>query len=217
MTKTTEELKREMYASLTGFTKAFTIGNFAPPQFAELENALEAYLEALRQEADTLIVRLKGENERNVILLNAFRNQQNLTSDARTEADRERNRCQAFEFANKSAGEFLIEARAKIARQRQSIGQLKNDRNNAQSLAAVNYEKYQKARKELSELRKHLGATRIQNESENVAGDELKRFEEPSAAQACSRCKGSGMESNASGQWTAPCFKCATGFGVLKS
>lgn len=197
MTKTTEELKREMYDQLAA-TKFYGRNYF--PGF---ETCLETYLEALRQdsmrasiEQDDLSIRLA-----------------NMTTDR----DEIRNKLQAFEFANKSAGEFLQEAQAKVKRQRQSIGQLKNDRNNARSLAAVNYEKYQKARKEASELRKQMGATRIQNEKENVADEELKRFDEPSIALACSRCKGSGMESNANGQWTASCFKCATGFGVLKS
>ena len=93
MTKTTEELKREMYASLTGFTKAFTIGNFAPPQFAELENSLEAYLEALHQERIDL-----------------------------------RNKLQAFEFANKSAGELLRDALATVRRQREYIRTLYTSR-----------------------------------------------------------------------------------------
>lgn len=128
---TTEELKRVMYTSLTGFIKAFTIGNFTPPQFAELENSFEAYLEAIRQ-------------ERAVIT---------------EERDQLRNRLQAFEFANKSAGQFLQAAQAKVKAQRQSIGQLKNERNNARSLAAVNYDKYQNARRELSELRKLTSST----------------------------------------------------------
>lgn len=119
--------------------------------------------------------------EKRLIDMTANRDELARSNLASTEVrDQLRNKLQAFEFANKSAGEFLQEAQAKVKRQRQSIGQLKNDRNNAQSLAAVNYDKYQKARREASELRKQLGATRIQNETENVAGDELKRFEETS-------------------------------------
>lgn len=79
-----------------------------------------------------------------------------------------RNKLQAFEFANKSAGELLIHAQDTIKRQRQSIGDLKTVRNTAQQLAAANYTKYQRARMELSELRKSIGSTSARIPAENV-------------------------------------------------
>lgn len=143
MTKTTEELKREMYGLLAELKGRVTINYSIKDMMRgidEFGHGLEDYLESL--------IHLRNCYER-------------LACDYTTksvklaeERDELRNKLQAFEFANKSAGEMLQAANEKIKRQRQSIGQLKNDRNNAQSLAAVNYEKYQKARIELSELRK---------------------------------------------------------------
>lgn len=178
MTKTTEELKREYARAMHDVMHhARAIGPNTLARMREFEDAVEEYLEQLRQEMAANSVRLDGENERNKILLDAYRQQQDLTSQARTEADQLRNRLQAFEFANKSAGEMLQAANEKIKRQRQSIGQLKNDRNNAQSLAAVNYEKYQKARRELSELRKAQCSTRsVAIESDRRTWEELGGF-----------------------------------------
>lgn len=146
MTNAIEITKRVMYSWLAQVKMIDQGGAYQLNSATDLESALEAYLEALRQERDDL-----------------------------------RNRLQAFEFANKSSDEFLIEAQellrserkvmahlqAKVKSQRQSIGQLKNDRNNAQALAAVNYQKYQKARQELSDLRKSLMATPAQDSKEN--------------------------------------------------
>lgn len=49
--QTTEELKRAMYKAIA----QCKIGTFVPPQVAELEEALEAYLEALRKERQELM------------------------------------------------------------------------------------------------------------------------------------------------------------------
>lgn len=112
MTKTTEELKREMYGhleqikstALNGFTPNYSIRMFEP--------ALEQYLEALRQESID-----------------------------------QRNKLQAFEFANKSAGELLRDALATVKRQRQFIRTLYTSR----------------------KARKVKPATRIQSSAENVS------------------------------------------------
>jgi len=172
MTNATEVTKREMY-------KALKIVNecFASLPIQKLEEALEAHLEELRKE-------LKSEKT----LANRKCEQ---VCDLTEEHDELRNKLQAFEFANKSSGEFLIEAQellrserevmahlqAKVKSQRQSIGQLKNDRNNAQALAAVNYQKYQKARQELSELRKSLSGTSAQEAKENAKKEAAEAYQ----------------------------------------
>lgn len=86
----------------------------------------------------------------------------------RHDRDELRNKLQAFEFANKSAGELLQVANAKVKAQRLSIGQLKNDRNNAIANEVRLKGKLQEARKELLELRKEKSATRTQSESGNA-------------------------------------------------
>lgn len=164
MTKTAEELKREMYE----FLKILRV-NSGRPNLADIfESALEAYLEALRKQLNQMAA---GSSE----LLTAIKTIDQHHRSMTEERDNLRNRLQAFEFANKSAGEFLIEAQellrsereviahlqAKVKRQRQSIGQLKNDRNNAQSLAASHYAKYQKVRQEMAELRKSMMPTKV--------------------------------------------------------
>jgi len=166
MTKTTEELKREMYFFIKEVNKVIADQVVPHNTMPLLECTLEAYLEALRQEMAAKDVRIDHCERMGKVLQDAYERQQDLTSQARTEADQLRNKLQAFEFANKSAGEMLQAANEKIKRQRQSIGQLKNERNNAQSLAAVNYEKYQKARRELSELRKAQCSTSAQSHGE---------------------------------------------------
>lgn len=177
MTKTTEDLKRALYE----YFEVARSNSARPNLFSLFEKSFEEYLEALRSEKEILTARLQGENERANILLDAYRNQQRQTIEARTEADGERNRRQAFEFANKSAGELLIDSRAKVKAQRQSIGKLKNERDNA--LHTLKVRTMQRdvfesqlagVRTELMEARKLVGATSVQSVAENVAGDECR-------------------------------------------
>lgn len=154
MTKTTEDLKREMYGQLKKFTEHRLIDSI-------FMDALEAYLEALRQEAEGL--KQNGE-----ILRDAYTHQQVMTIEARKCADAERNRAQAFDFANKSAGEFLQEARAKVKAQRISIGKLKNERDNAMHALKVKTSKLEKALQGLSELRKLQPGTSDQSSGVNI-------------------------------------------------
>lgn len=230
MTKTTEELKREMYdqaREMRNDPYHDGLNNLCyrlqASKYAKFESALEAYLEALRQEHERLVHINAATQHHSEILSDAYSQQKGLTHAACAEAretydklleakeiiqrlhvqnedgytalkkliaehDDLRNKLQAFEFANKSAGEFLIEAREKIKRQHQSIVQLKNEKHNIQAAANSYQEKYQKARKELSDLRKELPATLAQSSSENVAGEELKRY-----APRCSGCFGYGF------------------------
>lgn len=115
------------------------------------------------------------------------------------ERDELRNKLQAFEFANKSAGEFLQEARAKVRTQRQSIGQLKNERDNANFREKVQSSKLEKALQELSELRKAVGGTSAQSSQVCIA---------------CSKCGGSGriltgMNQATNAPETISCGNCA--------
>ena len=130
MTKTTEELKRAMFEHLE-IIKEFSE---KPMLCRLLETALEEYLEQLRQE----YVRKSSQ----------FKNAICLLEDTTEERDELRNRLQAFEFANKSAGEFLQESRAKCKRLK---------------------EKLHEARKELSELRESAGSTSGQDSEEVVS------------------------------------------------
>lgn len=114
MTKTTEELKREMYRKLAAW-KIYAVTT------EDFEESLEEYLEALRQELDESG---RADHLRQRI---AF-----LTSEVHARAeerDELRNKLQAFEFANKSAGELLRDALATVKRQRQFIRTLYTSRN----------------------------------------------------------------------------------------
>lgn len=106
---TTEELKREMYACWK------SAKNEVGEQALEvLEATTEEYLEALRQELRNSHI-ATGDT---AILL----------SEMTTERDSLRNKLQAFEFANKSAGELLIHAQGTIKKQRQYIRTLYTSR-----------------------------------------------------------------------------------------
>jgi hypothetical protein len=167
MTKTTEELKRKMYISLSDAKLWSGTIQSAETTLDVFEMRLEAYLEALRQESIAKDVRIDHLERMGDVMRDGYMYQQSLTVQARSEADRERNRRQAFEFANQSAGEFLQQARAKIKAQRQSIGQLKNERDNARFTEKVRNTQLQKARQELSEMRKSVGSTSGQSSTEN--------------------------------------------------
>jgi len=156
MTKTIEELKPKMYLSLSDAKLWSGTIQSAETTLDVFETRLEAYLEALRQELQTC----REDRDGAIILKTEFQN-----------------RLQAFQFANQSAGEFLQQARAKIKAQRQSIGQLKNERDNARFTEKVRNTQLQKARQELSELRKLAGSTSGQSSGESAS---------------CIKCGGSG-------------------------
>lgn len=169
MTKTTEELKREMYKHWESAMRWVSPYSSESSHLHSFESALEAYLEALRQETEAL-------KRQGNIALDAYTHQQTLTMQARSEADRERNRAQAFEFANKSAGEFLQGAnnlvkvqREKIDHQRQSIGKLKNERDNAVHALKVKTTKLEKSLQELSEARKFIPGTWVEENRDRVS------------------------------------------------
>lgn len=230
MTKTTEELRHEMF-DLLGMVKHQTAHAVTMRIF---EESLEAYLEALRQERASLSASLTEVQKYSGILSDAYERQKGLTHAAcvesrdawgetydlkrdvrelreandngcrflirlQDERDELRNKLQAFEFANQSAGEFLQQARAKVKAQRQSIGQLKNERDNAQHALKVKTSKLEKAIQELQEARQVIGSTVAQNRRYLIS---------------CAKCGGSGreligMHTQDHAPVTVPCSKCA--------
>lgn len=118
MTMTTEELKREMYNRLANLKACLSPSHLAGNLF---ELSLEAYLEELRKETAGLSSDIRSAITNGNAMRDAYLHQVSLTMEAREEACRERNRVQTFEFANKSAGELLIQAQEKISRQRKII------------------------------------------------------------------------------------------------
>lgn len=128
MTKTTEELKRVMYVDLKrlGSTSGMHL-------YKTFEDSLEEYHDALRQD-------LKTSHEATGELAIQL-------SEMTAQRDTLRNKLQAFEFANQSAGELLRDALATVKRQRQFIRTLYTSR----------------------KARKGKPATRIQSSQENVS------------------------------------------------
>jgi len=148
MTKTTEELKREMYKLLAALNACKKYGEIPYVSLPDFEAALEAYLEALRKEqlaTDNRVAFLES-------LSKGALEQLEICGKHR---DEYRNKLQAFQFANKSAGELLRDALATVKRQREYIRTLYTSR----------------------KARKIQSSTSAQSSSENVAGDELKRFD----------------------------------------
>lgn len=193
MIKTTEDLKREFY-DLLGMVRSHTAHTVTMRIF---EESLEAYLARLGNDAECSAARLSEALKYSGILSDAYTHQQGLTHAACV-AERESwsqiydlkgqvrellaandNGCRALiELQNTSriAGDqiresnrLLAEARDTVKRQRQSIGQLKNDRNNAQANERRLKAELQKARKDLSELRKEIPGTSAQISKENAA------------------------------------------------
>ena len=102
MTKTTEELKREMYDALDVFK--YALRNTPKPMLTGLlESSLEAYLEALRQE---------------------LQQWKDIADERDLRSATLRNKLQAFEFANRSAAELLSEALRETSGLRKSVGSM---------------------------------------------------------------------------------------------
>lgn len=152
---TTEELKRRMYNALAAVKMCIAGDRVPHMSLPTFEDRMEAYLDEVRKDLDFACKSIDVTDAK-----------LRKTSEERDDL---RNRLQAFEFANKSAGEFLREARLKILTQRQSIGQLKNERDNATYALKVKDSKLEKALHELSELRKVVGSTSAQSYTETVS------------------------------------------------
>lgn len=108
---TTEELKREMYRQFKNLEIA---GFFGKEIMGHFESALEAYLEELRKDLNFAC---------SCVDLSALK-----AAKLIEERDQLRSKLQAFEFANKSAGELLIHAQETIRKQRQFIRTLYTSR-----------------------------------------------------------------------------------------
>ncbi len=117
--QTTEELKREMYGLLEMIKK-----QTAHPTTARLfENALEAYLEALRKNQCAL--KMRNDAQRSIIEEAGGTNELRYQLQCMTqERDIIRNRLQAFEFANQAAGEELRKSQETVKRQREYISEM---------------------------------------------------------------------------------------------
>jgi len=114
MTKTTEELKREMYDALKIVKTHFDV-----PAVETFESTMEAYLEALRKAMVTI-------NESTVSCAQhsaeAFVDLEARLARMTEERDILRNKLQAFEFSNRSAAELLSEALRESSGLRKSEG-----------------------------------------------------------------------------------------------
>lgn len=139
MTNAIETTKREMYESLTLTKETASIGLVPNGSLREFESKLEDHLKQLRQQyeqmADTArdrfetIQSLEQENQelqrRNDNQCESIRVYRSRIEEMTEERDAIRNKLQAFEFANKSAGEFLIDALRKVKSQRKTIKALR--------------------------------------------------------------------------------------------
>jgi uncharacterized coiled-coil DUF342 family protein len=104
MTKTTEELKREMYKDLKRVGSMVSTTHL----FKTFEESLEEYLEELRKDLDFAC--------KSMDLTEA------KLRKVAEERDELRNKLQAFEFANKSTAELLSEALRKLSELRKLSG-----------------------------------------------------------------------------------------------
>lgn len=131
MTNAIETTKREMYAQfiavkaklIVSCPNAGHIGKYV--ELGKFESAMEAHLEQLRQQYEQMADMAR---ERFETIQSLEQSGQDLTaklSDMTEERDAIRNRIQTFEFANKSAGEFLIDALRKVKSQRKTIKALR--------------------------------------------------------------------------------------------
>lgn len=110
----TEQLKRQMYTALADCKLIVGEGRAPIHNLPWLESSLEEYLEALRQD-------LKTAHEATGELAIQLQ-------ETKAEHDTLRNKLQAFEYANKNAGELLRDALATVKRQRAYIRTLYTSR-----------------------------------------------------------------------------------------
>jgi hypothetical protein len=220
MTKTTEELKREMYRALADFKCRKCVAGVIVPTFDELDSALEAYLEALHKDASAESARLTETIRYSAVLSDAYAHQQQLTRaacvserkawdevyelkgqvrdandsgfsvlmDVRAERDELRNKLQAFEFANKSAGELLRDALATVKRQREYIRTLyvsrKARKNKGSTLAQSSTANAPELKSDAVPLRNYMGTIDINTQVivHKLEFDDFHRI-------SCSACK----------------------------
>lgn len=121
MTNEIEQAKREMFNKLASLRGKINI-NYSLKDMLEgadvVDIALEDYLEELSQEKAALEQRLETQGQ-------SIKTLQHNCMGLTTERDDLRNRLQAFEFANETAGVQLRAANELIQRQRESIKELR--------------------------------------------------------------------------------------------
>ncbi len=123
--QTTEELKREMYGYLSLAKSAIEKRFSKFPDFYDFESAMEAYLEELARKIEYW--RYLNSNQCATIIKDGETIDDLNVRLARMTEDRDdlRNRLQAFEFANKAAGEELRKAQETVKRQREYISEMR--------------------------------------------------------------------------------------------
>lgn len=137
MTKTTEELKREMYKVLASLDRKTLLaetgklqrGESATYEMQFFQCVLESYLEALCKE-------LKNSHEATGELAIQLH-------EMTAERDELRNKLQIFELANKTAGDLLRDALATVKRQRQFIRTLYTSRKTRKVVGGTSCQKKQ--------------------------------------------------------------------------
>lgn len=150
MTNAIETTKREMYEAWKAACK-LPIGAEACGTLIGFEVRMEDHLEQLRQQYEQMAATARDRFESiqsleqaNQELQRCNDNQREsiLVGQSRLEAmteerDAIRNKLQAFEFANKSSGEFLIDALRKVKSQRKTIKALRKAQEARESVGAT--------------------------------------------------------------------------------
>lgn len=163
MTNAIETTKREMWKGIAN-VKCRIVINYSVKDVMrgveEFEGLLEDHLEQLRQQYEQMaatardrfesIQSLEQANQelkrRNDNQCESIRVGQSRLEAMTEERDAIRNKLQAFEFANKSSGEFLIDALRKVKSQRKTI----------------------KALRKAQEARESVGATSVSDSSDSI-------------------------------------------------
>lgn len=161
MTNAIETTKREMWKAIANVKGRIEI-NYSVKDVMrgveEFEGLLEDHLEQLRQQYEQMaatahdrfetVQSLEQANQelqrRNDNQYEAIRSSDNTAEEMTSrlermteERDAIRNKLQAFEFANKSSGEFLIDALRKVKSQRKTIKALRKAREARESVGAT--------------------------------------------------------------------------------
>lgn len=132
MTNAIETTKREMYDHLESLKNIVAPHSVSSLYANRLEEFLESHLEQLRQQYEQMAATAHSRFE---TIHSLEQSGQEMASELRVtrqaleslkgERDAIRDKLQAFEFANKSAGEFLIDALRKVKNQRKTIKALR--------------------------------------------------------------------------------------------
>lgn len=140
MTNAIETTKCEMWSAIANAKGRIEINYSIKDMMRgveQFEGLLEDHLEQLRQQYEQMAAKAR---ERFESIQSLEQSGQDLTARllAMTEErDTIRNKLQAFEFANKSSGKFLIDALRKVKSQRKTIKALRNAQEARESVGAT--------------------------------------------------------------------------------